>query len=62
MERLAEEVGQPAESGRVRIWADARGLWGAAPLLGAGPGTFGAALPIVWTVQAPVAHTHAESD
>lgn len=62
VERLAEEVGRPAESGRLQIWANALALWRGSPLVGTGLGTFGAAFPLVRTLDAPVAYTHAESD
>jgi O-antigen ligase len=62
LERLAEEVEQPAESLRIRIWADAFNLWRAAPLFGAGFATFEFAFPRFRTVQAPVVFSHAESD
>lgn len=60
--RLAEELGRPAESPRLRIWADAFGLWQGAPALGTGLATFGVAFPRFRTIEAPVTFTHAESD
>jgi O-antigen ligase len=62
VERLVEEVGRPAESGRVQLWGDALGLWRGSPVVGTGLASFGAAFPAVRTLQAPVAYTHAESD
>ena len=62
IERLAEEVGRPAESARLLIWRDALTLWREAPALGTGLGTFAVAYPHVRTFPAPVSFTHAESD
>ncbi len=60
--RLAEELDRPETSARLRIWSDALALWGSAPVLGTGLGTFGVAFPRFRTLEAPVAFTHAESD
>jgi hypothetical protein len=62
IERLAEELGRPDESWRVRIWSDALGLWRSAPVVGTGLATFGVAYPRFRTIEAPVIFTHAESD
>jgi O-antigen ligase len=62
VERLAEEVGRPAESARVQIWGDALDLWRRSPVVGTGLASFAAAFPAVRTLQAPVAFIHAESD
>lgn len=62
IERLAEEVGRPDESARVRIWRDAIGLWQGAPLFGTGLASFESAYPLVRTIQTPVVYGHAESD
>jgi O-antigen ligase len=62
IERLAEEVGRPEESGRVRIWTDALALWRSAPVLGTGLASFGVAFPSFRTVEAPFVFAHAESD
>jgi O-antigen ligase len=62
VERLTEELGQPDESPRLHIWADAIQLWKQFPLVGSGLGTFGVAFPLERTVLAPVTFTHAESD
>jgi O-antigen ligase len=62
IERLAEELGRPDESWRVRIWGDALALWRSAPVLGTGLATFSVAFPRFRTIEAPVVFTHAESD
>ncbi len=62
IERLADEINRPDESWRLRIWASALALWQQSPVLGTGLATFGAAFPIVRSLPAPVAFTHAESD
>jgi O-antigen ligase len=62
VERLAEELGQPEESLRLHVWADALHLWWQFPALGSGLATFGVAFPMVRTLAAPVTFTHAESD
>jgi O-antigen ligase len=62
VERLAEELERPEESTRVRLWADALGLWRDTPVLGTGLATFGVAFPRFRTLQGPVTFTHAESD
>jgi O-antigen ligase len=62
VERLAEELDRPEESIRVRLWADALGLWRDAPMLGTGLATFGVAFPPFRTIEAPVIFSHAESD
>jgi hypothetical protein len=62
IERLAEELGRPEESSRVRIWSDALGLWRSAPVVGTGLATFAVAYPRFRTIEAPVIFTHAESD
>jgi O-antigen ligase len=62
VERLAEELGRPAESPRLLVWADALKLWRAAPVVGTGFATFGVAFPAFRTLQAPVVFSHAESD
>jgi uncharacterized membrane protein len=62
LEELAEEVGQPEESLRLHIWADALDLWRRFPVLGSGLATFGVVFPLVRTLQAPITFTHAESD
>jgi O-antigen ligase len=62
IERLAQELGRPDESLRLRIWADAVSLWSSTPILGTGLATFGLALPRFRTIEAPVIFTHAESD
>jgi O-antigen ligase len=62
IERLADELERPTEGARLQIWADALGLWRAAPVLGSGLATFGVAFPRVRTLEAPVIFTHAESD
>ena len=60
--RLAEEVRRPGESYRLRVWSDAVALWGTAPAMGTGLGTFGVVYPQVRTIRAPSVFTHAESD
>lgn len=60
--RLAEEVGNPGEGARLRLWSDAVDLAGAAPATGTGLGTFGVVYPLVRTIRMPVVFTHAESD
>jgi uncharacterized membrane protein len=62
VERLAKEIGQPEESLRLHVWADALSLWRQFPALGTGLATFGVAFPMVRTLPAPVTFTHAESD
>jgi O-antigen ligase len=62
VERLAEEVGQPEESPRLHLWANALTLWRDVPLLGTGLASFGTVVPAVQTLPARVAFTHAESD
>jgi O-antigen ligase len=62
LEELAEEVGQPEESLRLHIWADALDLWRQFPILGSGLATFGMVFPLVRTLRAPITFTHAESD
>ncbi|HSF31079.1 MAG TPA: O-antigen ligase family protein [Candidatus Tectomicrobia bacterium] len=62
IERLAEEIGQPETSPRLRLWADALDLWWQFPTFGTGLGTFGVVFPLVRTLPAPVTFTHAESD
>jgi uncharacterized membrane protein len=59
---LAEEIGQPEESLRLHVWADALDLWRQFPALGTGLATFGIVFPMVRTLPAPVTFTHAESD
>jgi len=60
--RLAEEVGKPAESYRLRVWSDSVDLWRIAPAMGTGLGTFGVAYPQGRTIRTPAIFTHAESD
>jgi O-antigen ligase len=62
VERLSAELGQPTESPRLLIWANAMTLWLEKPVLGTGLGTFGVAFPHVRTIEAAVVYTHAESD
>jgi O-antigen ligase len=62
VERFAEEIGQPEESLRLHVWADALDLWRQFPALGTGLATFGVVFPTVRTLPAPVTFTHAESD
>jgi len=62
VERLAEEVGHPRESGRLSLWGDALKLWRDAPVLGTGLATFGVAFPRFRTLRAPFIFSHAESD
>jgi O-antigen ligase len=62
VERLAEEIGQPKDSLRLHVWADALNLWRQFPALGTGLATFGIAFPMVRTLPAPFTFTHAESD
>jgi O-antigen ligase len=62
IERLVEEVGQPARSGRLQIWADGLRLWRETPMLGTGLASFGMAFPRVRTLKAAVTLSHAESD
>jgi O-antigen ligase len=62
IERLTEEIGQPGESIRVRLWTDALRFWLGSPVLGTGLGSFEVAFPLVRSLRAAVAFTHAESD
>jgi hypothetical protein len=62
IEGLTEEVGRPGESFRARLWSDALSLLLGSPMVGTGLGSFGVVYPIVRTLKAPVAFTHAESD
>jgi len=62
VERFAEAIGGPGESGRLTIWSSAVALWQQAPVVGTGLASFGSAFPIVRSLAAPVAFGHAESD
>jgi O-antigen ligase len=62
IERLAEELGRPEQSGRVQIWSDALALWRSAPAFGTGLASFGVAFPSFRTLEAPFVFAHAESD
>jgi hypothetical protein len=59
---LTEDLERPAESPRLRLWADAVHLSAEAPAVGTGLGSFGFVYPLVRTIRMPVTFTHAESD
>jgi O-antigen ligase/Tfp pilus assembly protein PilF len=54
--------GDPSMRGRIAVWKDATRIMADYPIMGSGPGTFGAVYPAYKTVPDPVFYEHAHND